>query len=119
MKAAFDMVVIGGGAAGLTAAGMSAVLGAKTVLVSDSPLGGDCTWHGCIPSKSLLKAAKVAHEMRSASKYGLVASDSVHDWAQIIGRVHSIRDHIYQEADAPPNMEKTGRRGDLGPRQVS
>lgn len=108
MKADFDMVVIGGGAAGLTAAGMSAVLGAKTVLVSDSPLGGDCTWHGCIPSKSLLKAAKVAHEMRSASKYGLVPSDSVHDWAQIIGRVHSIRDHIYQEADAPPNMEKLG-----------
>jgi len=108
MKADFDMVVIGGGAAGMTAAGMSAVLGAKTVLVSDSPLGGDCTWHGCIPSKSLLKAAKVAHEMRSASKYGLVASDSVHDWAQIIGRVQSIRDHIYQEADAPPNMEKLG-----------
>ncbi len=108
MKADFDMVVIGGGTAGLTAAGMSAVLGAKTLLVSNSPLGGDCTWHGCVPSKSLLKAAKVAHEMRSASKYGLVASDSVHDWGQIIGRVHSIRNHIYQEADAPPNMEKLG-----------
>ena len=108
VKTDFDMVVIGGGAAGLTAAGMSAVLGAKTALVSDSPLGGDCTWHGCIPSKSLLKAAKVAHEMRSASKYGLVARDSVHDWTQIMGRVHSIRDHIYQEADAPPNMEKLG-----------
>ncbi len=108
MKADFDMVVIGGGAAGLTAAGMSAVLGAKTLLVSNSPLGGDCTWHGCVPSKSLLKAAKVAHEMRSASKYGLVASDSVHDWGQIISRVHSIREHIYQEADAPPNIEKLG-----------
>ncbi len=108
MKTDFDMVVIGGGAAGLTAAGMSAVLGAKTLLVSDSLLGGDCTWHGCVPSKSLLKAAKVAHEMRSASKYGLVASDSVHDWGQIMGRIHSIRDHIYQVADAPPNMEKLG-----------
>jgi pyruvate/2-oxoglutarate dehydrogenase complex dihydrolipoamide dehydrogenase (E3) component len=108
MKTDFDMVVIGGGAAGLTAAGMSAVLGAKTVLVSDSPLGGDCTWRGCVPSKSLLKAAKIAHEMRTASKYGLVASDPVHDWTQIIGRVHSIRDHVYREADAPPNMEKLG-----------
>jgi len=108
MKADFDMLVIGGGTAGLTAAGMSAVLGAKTLLVSDSPLGGDCTWQGCIPSKSLLKAAKVAHEMRSASKYGLRACDPTHDWAQIMGRVHSIRDHIYREADAPPNMEKLG-----------
>ena len=102
------MVVIGGGAAGLTAAGMSAVLGAKTALVSDAPLGGDCTWHGCVPSKSLLKAAKVAHDMRSAAKYGLVAPDLVHDWTQIMARVHSIREHIYQEADAPPHMEKLG-----------
>jgi len=108
MKTDFDMVVIGGGAGGLTAAGMSAVLGAKTLLVSDSALGGDCTWHGCVPSKSLMKTAKVAHEMRSATEYGLVTSDSVHDWAQIMGRVHSIRDHIYEVADAPPNMEKLG-----------
>jgi pyruvate/2-oxoglutarate dehydrogenase complex dihydrolipoamide dehydrogenase (E3) component len=108
VKTNFDLVVIGGGAAGLTAAGMSAVLGAKTLLVSDSLLGGDCTWHGCVPSKSLLKAAKVAHEMRSASKYGLVAPDLVHDWTQIMDRVHSIREHVYQEADAPPNMEKLG-----------
>jgi len=108
VKTDFDMVVIGGGAAGLTAAGMSAVLGAKTALVSDAPLGGDCTWHGCVPSKSLLKAAKVAHDMRSAAKYGLVAPDLVHDWTQIMARVHSIREHIYQEADAPPHMEKLG-----------
>lgn len=108
MKTDFDMVVIGGGAAGLTAAGMSAVMGAKTALVSDAPLGGDCTWHGCVPSKSLLKAAKVAHDMRSAAKYGLVAPDLVHDWTQIMARVHSIREHIYQEADAPPHMEKLG-----------
>ncbi len=108
VKTDFDMVVIGGGAAGLTAAGMSAVLGAKTALVSDAPLGGDCTWHGCVPSKSLLRAAKVAHEMRSASKYGLVAQEAVNDWAQIIGRVHSIREHIYEEADAPPNLQKLG-----------
>jgi len=108
VKTDFDMVVIGGGAAGLTAAGMSAVLGAKTALVSDAPLGGDCTWHGCVPSKSLLKAAKVAHEIRSAAKYGLVAPDLVHNWTQIMARVHSIREHVYEEADAPPHMEKLG-----------
>jgi pyruvate/2-oxoglutarate dehydrogenase complex dihydrolipoamide dehydrogenase (E3) component len=43
MTTDYDMVVIGGGAAGLTAAGMSAVLGARTALISDNKLGGDCT----------------------------------------------------------------------------
>ena len=108
MTTDYDMVVIGGGAAGLTAAGMSAVLGARTALISDSKLGGDCTWQGCVPSKSLLKAARVAHEMRSAAKYGLTPSGASHDWSQIIGRVHAIREHVYEDADAPPNMEKLG-----------
>lgn len=108
MNTDYDMVVIGGGAAGLTAAGMSAVLGARTALISENKLGGDCTWQGCVPSKSLLKAAKVAHQMRSAAKYGLTPWDAAHDWTRIIGRVHAIREHIYDDADAPPNMEKLG-----------
>ncbi len=108
MTTDYDMVVIGGGAAGLTAAGMSAVLGARTALISENRLGGDCTWQGCVPSKSLLKAAKVAHEMRSAAKYGLTPSDATHEWPRIIGRVHAIREHVYEDADAPPNMEKLG-----------
>ncbi|MDQ1473639.1 MAG: hypothetical protein QOJ99_5119 [Bryobacterales bacterium] len=108
MTTDYDMVVIGGGAAGLTAAGMSAVLGARTALIAEHKLGGDCTWHGCVPSKSLLKSARVAHEMRSAAKYGLVPSGASHEWSRIIGRVHSIREYVYEDADAPPNMEKLG-----------
>ncbi len=68
----FDMVVIGAGAAGLTAAGMSATLGAKTALIEAGKLGGDCTWTGCVPSKTLLKAAKVAHSMRTAERFGIL-----------------------------------------------
>lgn len=108
MTTDYDMVVIGGGAAGLTAAGMSAVLGAATALISDNRLGGDCTWQGCVPSKSLLKAAKVAHAMRSAAKYGLEPSNVAHGWPRIIERVHAIREHVYEESDAPPNMERLG-----------
>ena len=69
MRYDYDLVVIGGGAAGLTAAGMSAVLGAKTALVEAKKLGGDCTWYGCVPSKTLLRAAKVAHEMRPHPRF--------------------------------------------------
>ncbi|MPY91849.1 MAG: FAD-dependent oxidoreductase [Acidimicrobiia bacterium] len=55
---AFDVVVVGGGAAGLTAAREAARRGARTALVSDGPLGGDCTHTGCVPSKALLAAAE-------------------------------------------------------------
>lgn len=108
MKHDYDMLIIGGGAAGLTAAGMASVLGAKTALVEANRLGGDCTWYGCVPSKSLLKAAKVAHEMRTADRYGLSPSASVHDLSRVMARVRSIREHVYQDADAPPNFEKLG-----------
>jgi heterodisulfide reductase subunit A-like polyferredoxin len=54
MKADWDMTVIGGGAAGLTASGIAVSLGAKTALVEAQKLGGDCTWYGCVPSKTLL-----------------------------------------------------------------
>jgi len=103
------MLVIGGGAAGLTAAGMSAALGAKTALIEQSLLGGDCTWHGCVPSKSLLKAAKVAHLIRHAAEYGLAATaPPEQDLGMVMARVKAIRQHIYDDADAPPHFERLG-----------
>ncbi|HEX8984022.1 MAG TPA: FAD-dependent oxidoreductase [Bryobacteraceae bacterium] len=124
MKYDFDMLVIGGGAAGLTAAGMSAVLGAKTALVEARKLGGDCTWHGCVPSKSLLRAATVAHEIRTAGRLGLTPAGVEHDFARVMERVHAVRERIYADADAPPHFEKlgveviTGRARFLGPHAV-
>ncbi|MCW5978405.1 MAG: FAD-dependent oxidoreductase [Bryobacteraceae bacterium] len=108
MSYEFDLVVVGGGAAGLTAAGISAVLGAKTALIEAHKLGGDCTWYGCVPSKSLLRAAKVAHQTKTAGRYGLAPADPDHDFSRVMERVHSIRNHIYAEVDAPPNLEKLG-----------
>jgi pyruvate/2-oxoglutarate dehydrogenase complex dihydrolipoamide dehydrogenase (E3) component len=102
------MIVVGGGAAGLTAAGISASLGAKTALVEARKLGGDCTWHGCIPSKTLLKAAKVAHAIRAADRHGLRAMEPHFDFAEVMDHVHATQSRIYQDADAPPNFEKLG-----------
>jgi len=104
----YDMIVIGGGAAGLVASGMSAVLGAKTALIEEHRLGGDCTWTGCVPSKSLLRAAKVAHQTRVADRYGLLSSSPEIDFRRVMEHVREIRTHIYEDADAPPNLEKLG-----------
>jgi pyruvate/2-oxoglutarate dehydrogenase complex dihydrolipoamide dehydrogenase (E3) component len=57
---AYDLVIIGAGSAGLTAAGFAAQLGRKVALVEKDRTGGDCAWTACVPSKTLLKAASVA-----------------------------------------------------------
>ena len=67
----YDLVIIGAGSGGLTAAGFATQLGAKVALVEKHRIGGDCTWTGCVPSKALLKVAKVAHEVRTAAHYGI------------------------------------------------
>ncbi|MEO0858814.1 MAG: FAD-dependent oxidoreductase, partial [Bacteroidota bacterium] len=104
----YDLIVIGGGAAGLTASGIAANLGAKTLMIERHRLGGDCTWTGCVPSKTLLKAAKVAHEMRTASKYGLVDVEPTVDLKKVMAHVHQIREDVYDEADAPEIYEDMG-----------
>ena len=68
----FDLGVIGGGAAGLTITAGAAQLGAKTLLIEkENELGGDCLHYGCVPSKTLIKTAKVYHEIKHAVKFGL------------------------------------------------
>ncbi|MGI8754654.1 MAG: dihydrolipoyl dehydrogenase family protein [Acidimicrobiales bacterium] len=61
-----EVVVIGGGAGGLTAATQAARLGARTTLITDGPLGGDCTYTGCVPSKALIAAAAVGRTYAEA-----------------------------------------------------
>ncbi len=68
----YDLGVIGGGAAGLTVAAGAAQLGARVLLVEkDGRLGGDCLHYGCVPSKTLIKTARVYHLVRNARRYGL------------------------------------------------
>lgn len=67
----FDIVVIGGGTAGLVTASGCARLGRKVALIEREALGGDCLWTGCVPTKALVATAKLAHQMRNAREYGL------------------------------------------------
>ena len=73
MPDSYDLAIIGAGSAGITAAQFAARAGARVALVEKHRIGGDCTWTGCVPSKALLKVARVAHEVRDASRYGLSA----------------------------------------------
>jgi pyruvate/2-oxoglutarate dehydrogenase complex dihydrolipoamide dehydrogenase (E3) component len=68
-----DLIVIGGGSAGLIAASFAAGLGARTAMVEKTRLGGECLWTGCVPSKALLHAAAVADTIRHAGEAGILA----------------------------------------------
>lgn len=108
MKYEFDVVVIGGGAAGLTSSGVAANFGAKTMMIERHKLGGDCTWTGCIPSKTLLKAGKIARQIRHAGNYGLIDSEPGINFEQVIDHVHKIRQEVYEDADDPKIYEDMG-----------
>lgn len=104
----YDMTVIGGGAAGLVAAGMSALLGAKTVLIEENRLGGDCTWVGCVPSKALLRVARAVQDMKTAGRFGLEPVQPCFQFSKIMEHVRNTRRLLYEEVDAPPNLERLG-----------
>jgi len=67
----FDVVVIGGGTAGLVTASGCARLGRRVALIEREKLGGDCLWTGCVPTKALVATARLVHQLRHADAYGL------------------------------------------------
>lgn len=89
-KPEYDLCVIGGGAAGLVAVAGGAALGAKVVLVEKHRLGGDCLWHGCVPSKALLHSAAAAQTLRTAARAGLDNVEPDVDLARVMERVRSV-----------------------------
>jgi len=104
----YDAIVIGGGAAGLTTSGICANFGAKTIMIEAEKLGGDCTWYGCVPSKTLLKAAKVAKHIRNASHYGLIDTEPEMDFKKLMEYVRKVRQDVYEEADDPQIYKDMG-----------
>ena len=88
----YNLVVIGAGTAGLVAAAGAAGLGAKVALIERELLGGDCLNFGCVPSKSLLSAAKRAVAVRDARDFGVkVPSGMEVDFAAIMERMRRLR----------------------------
>ena len=111
----YDIGVLGGGAAGLTAASGASQFGAKTLLIEkEKELGGDCLHYGCVPSKTLIKTAHVYHMMKNAEKYGLPGVDvKPVDYRDVAKRIQSVIGEI-QKHDSEERFCKLGVKVEFG-----
>ena len=90
----YNLLIIGGGTAGLVAASGAAGLGAKVALIERSLMGGDCLNTGCVPSKAVIRSARAAHDVRHAERFGIYARlDSLH-FAEAMERMRKVRAQI-------------------------
>ena len=97
MSKPYDLIIVGAGSAGLTAAEFGASLGARVALVERQRIGGDCTWYGCVPSKALLHVAKTVKQARSASRFGLkLSEDRPVDMSEVRNYIDEAIAEIYQ-----------------------
>lgn len=85
-----NLIVIGAGAAGLVSSYIGAAVKAKVTLVEAEKMGGDCLNYGCVPSKALIKSAKVANYFKNASHYGLEDGQPVFSFKKVMQRVHAV-----------------------------
>ncbi len=96
----YDLIVIGSGAGGLTAAFTALGFGKRVLIVEKDRPGGECTWSGCVPSKALINQAKEVHIAR---KFATITVDS----GAILERVRAVSEHVYEE-ETPEVLQKAG-----------
>jgi len=102
----YDLIVVGGGSAGLTAASFAGRVGARVLLVDRERLGGDCLWAGCVPSKALIRCAAVAHVARRGGEFGVV-TEPVVDFAGAMAHVRRAT-AVIADRDSPDMLEASG-----------
>ncbi|MEX1058335.1 MAG: VTT domain-containing protein, partial [Natronospirillum sp.] len=83
-----NLIVIGAGSGGLVSAYIAATVNAKVTLIEQHKMGGDCLNTGCVPSKALIRAAKVANDMRTADRFGLKPVTAEVDFPAVMNRIH-------------------------------
>ena len=102
-----DLIVIGGGAAGLVSSAGAAGLGARVALVEQNRLGGECLWNGCVPSKALIACARAAHDARTASRFGVNTGHVAIDFARAMQWVRDAQQRI-EPHDSPERFRSLG-----------
>jgi pyruvate/2-oxoglutarate dehydrogenase complex dihydrolipoamide dehydrogenase (E3) component len=107
MPESFDVVVIGGGTAGLVTASGCARLGRKVALIEREKLGGDCLWTGCVPTKALVVTARLVHQLRHAEAYGLEAQEVRVTPKAIMDSMRAQR-HAIEHHDDPEKFRALG-----------
>ncbi|MBC7544288.1 MAG: FAD-dependent oxidoreductase, partial [Candidatus Sericytochromatia bacterium] len=120
--AEYDLLVIGGGPGGLGAATEAAGLGARVAVVEPGALGGACLNWGCIPSKALIHAAKVAHTIRTAGHVGIEIGTPRPEWPAIVARIRRVVADLQHDNDelAQKGITRlTGRARFASPTQIA
>lgn len=85
-----NMIVIGAGAGGLVTSYIAAAVKAKVTLIEAGEMGGDCLNYGCVPSKAIIKSAKIVEQFQQADKYGLEKSSATFSFKKVMARVHQV-----------------------------
>jgi len=119
-----DLCVIGAGSGGLSVAAAAAQFGVPVVLIEKGRMGGDCLNYGCVPSKALLAAAKAAHAVRTASRFGVDCASPEVDFTavrrHVRGVVNAIAPHDSAERFAGLGVEVVRAEARfVGPREIS
>jgi len=102
-----DLVVIGGGSAGLVSALIGSTVKAKVTLAEKGRMGGDCLNTGCVPSKTFIRSARFVHQVNNAEQYGIKRAECDFDFSQIMDRVHNVVKHI-EPHDSPERFRSMG-----------
>ena len=103
-----DVIVIGGGPAGVTAALRARELGATVALVERGRLGGTCTNDGCVPTRVLAKAARLLRDAEQLEEYGLMGQRPTLDFAQLLTRTQHTVYTLHEKKQLIGHLEQSG-----------
>lgn len=103
----YDIIVVGGGTAGLVTAAGSAGIGAKVALIERERLGGECLWNGCVPSKALIATARAAHDSRNSARLGVDIREPRVDFGRVMQWVRDAQGRIAPN-DSPERFRGLG-----------
>lgn len=107
-KDEFDVIIIGGGPAGVTAALRASELGAKVALVERSRMGGTCTNDGCVPTRVLAKAARLIRNLDQCAAYGIEGALPELDFEQLLSRTQQVVYQIQEKKQLQNHLRHSG-----------